>query len=66
MTADVMPEQVERCLAAGMNGHLGKPLSPGALLQAIAAWTAPVEAPTTELPLLPAPEAAAEAVTEAA
>jgi CheY-like chemotaxis protein len=47
MTADVMPDQVQRCLAAGMNAHLGKPLSPTALLQAIAEWTAPAseEAP---------------------
>jgi PAS domain S-box-containing protein len=41
MTANVLPEQVQRCLDAGMNGHLGKPINPAALLEAIAAWTAP-------------------------
>jgi PAS domain S-box-containing protein len=56
MTADVMPEQVERCLAAGMNGHLGKPLSPAALLQAIATWSAP--APEPELAAAEAAEVA--------
>ena len=39
MTANVLPEQIQRCLDAGMNGHLGKPINPAALLQAIAAWT---------------------------
>jgi CheY-like chemotaxis protein len=41
MTANVLPEQVNRCLAAGMSGHLGKPISPAALLEAIARATAP-------------------------
>jgi PAS domain S-box-containing protein len=41
MTADVMPDQVQNCLAAGMNAHLSKPLSPSALVQTIAEWTAP-------------------------
>jgi CheY-like chemotaxis protein len=27
MTADAMPEDVARCLAAGMDGHLAKPVS---------------------------------------
>ena len=50
MTADVMPDQVQRCLDAGMNAHLGKPLSPTALLQAIAEWTAQtVEPPKPDL-----------------
>lgn len=31
MTADAMPEDVARCLAAGMNAHLAKPVSQAAL-----------------------------------
>jgi CheY-like chemotaxis protein len=26
MTANVFKENIEECIAAGMNGHLGKPL----------------------------------------
>jgi CheY-like chemotaxis protein len=29
MTANVFKEDVERCLAAGMNGHVGKPIDYG-------------------------------------
>ncbi|HEX5380162.1 MAG TPA: ATP-binding protein [Phenylobacterium sp.] len=39
MTANVLPEQVEKCLAAGMDDHLGKPISPAALLAALARWS---------------------------
>ncbi len=41
MTANVLPDQIQRCLEAGMNGHLGKPINPAALLESIALWTAP-------------------------
>jgi signal transduction histidine kinase/CheY-like chemotaxis protein len=33
MTANVFREDIERCLAAGMNDHVGKPLDPEAVLQ---------------------------------
>jgi PAS domain S-box-containing protein len=47
LTADAMPEHVARCLAAGMNGHVAKPIQPAELFQAIeAALAGPVaEAP---------------------
>jgi len=32
MTANVFREDIEKCLASGMNGHVGKPLDIGALL----------------------------------
>jgi CheY-like chemotaxis protein len=39
MTANVLPDQVAKCVEAGMDGHLGKPMNPGELLNAIAYWT---------------------------
>ncbi|PHY22341.1 ATP-binding protein [Caulobacter sp. BP25] len=36
LSADVMPEQVARCLAAGMDGHLAKPIVRDDLLAAVA------------------------------
>lgn len=35
VTADAMPEDAERCLAAGMNGHLAKPITHKTLYAAI-------------------------------
>jgi len=32
MTADAMPEDVARCLAAGMNAHMAKPINQAGLL----------------------------------
>ena len=39
MTANVLPEQIETCLAAGMDDHLGKPISAAKLLEAISVWS---------------------------
>jgi signal transduction histidine kinase/CheY-like chemotaxis protein len=36
MTANVMPDQIALCLEAGMNDHLGKPIHPARMLEAIA------------------------------
>jgi signal transduction histidine kinase/CheY-like chemotaxis protein len=35
MTADAMPEDVVRCLAAGMNAHMAKPISQAGLFDAV-------------------------------
>jgi CheY-like chemotaxis protein/HPt (histidine-containing phosphotransfer) domain-containing protein len=35
LSASVLPEETERCFAAGMNGHLGKPIDPAALAAAL-------------------------------
>jgi PAS domain S-box-containing protein len=39
MTADVMAEAVERCLEAGMDDHVRKPIDPDALFTTLARWT---------------------------
>ena len=39
MTANVLPEQIGRCIEAGMDGHLGKPMNPAELVNTIAHWT---------------------------
>ena len=36
MSADAYPEDVERCLQAGMNGHIAKPVDPQLLFRQIA------------------------------
>ncbi|MGR1199757.1 ATP-binding protein [Aeromonas hydrophila] len=38
MTANVLPEQAQRCLAAGMNDVLGKPVLMGGLRQMLMKW----------------------------
>ncbi len=40
MTANVLPEQVDRCLAAGMDDHIGKPINPSQLVETLARWSA--------------------------
>ncbi len=39
MTAHALVEERERCLQAGMNGHVTKPIDPDALFAALAQWT---------------------------
>jgi two-component system sensor histidine kinase/response regulator len=38
LTANAMEEDQQRCLEAGMNDHLGKPIEPRLLYQAILKW----------------------------
>jgi two-component system, sensor histidine kinase and response regulator len=44
MTADVVAEAVGRCLEAGMNDHVAKPIDPDALFATLARWTKSREA----------------------
>jgi two-component system sensor histidine kinase/response regulator len=41
MTANAMRQDQEKCLAAGMNGFLAKPIDPQALFAVLTAWVAP-------------------------
>ena len=40
MTANVLPEEVARCLMAGMDDHIAKPIIPAKLLEAVIQWSA--------------------------
>jgi PAS domain S-box-containing protein len=40
MTANVLPDQIAKCVEAGMDDHLGKPMQPARLLEMINHWTA--------------------------
>src|SRR5215469_1988795 len=39
MTAHVMADEVQRCLEAGMDDHVGKPIDPEAFFATLARWT---------------------------
>ncbi len=61
MTANVLPEQVALCRAAGMDDHLGKPIEPGVLAATLNRWlssaanrTSPAEASAIDEPQLEA------------
>ncbi|MEK8050310.1 ATP-binding protein [Ideonella sp. DXS22W] len=53
MTANAFAEDREACLAAGMDGHVPKPLNPGALYAALLHWLAPREPAQAPLPAAP-------------
>ena len=44
MTAHVAPEERERCLQAGMNDHVPKPIDPNRLMETLVKWTRPTTA----------------------
>jgi CheY-like chemotaxis protein/HPt (histidine-containing phosphotransfer) domain-containing protein len=49
LTANVMSEDREKCLAAGMDAHLGKPIEPAQLIEALCRFLkAPVAAPAID------------------
>jgi len=59
MTAHATAEERQRCLAAGMNDHVAKPIDPAALFEAVARFYKPAEgAPAPDQPSGPAPQEA--------
>jgi PAS domain S-box-containing protein len=57
LTANVLSEEAERCFAAGMDDHLGKPTSLGQLHAAIARWLDRTMEPAAEPPVATEPAA---------
>ena len=43
LTANVLPEQIEQCRAAGMQGHVAKPIDPRALMAALSEYARPAQ-----------------------
>jgi CheY-like chemotaxis protein/HPt (histidine-containing phosphotransfer) domain-containing protein len=63
MTAHAMVEERQRCLDAGMNDHVTKPVEPERLYAALAAWVTPREGVPVAGPATPAPPASASDAT---
>ena len=59
MTAHATVEERQRCLAAGMNDHVAKPIDPAALFEAVGRFYKPAEvAPARDQASSPAPQEA--------
>jgi PAS domain S-box-containing protein len=50
LSANVLPEHLAACLAAGMNDHLGKPIQPAQLLLKVAQWAQRRDEPAPQKP----------------
>jgi PAS domain S-box-containing protein len=54
MTAHALVEDRQRCLDAGMNDHVTKPIDPDALLATLLRWAKPRQLPATGTEVIPA------------
>jgi signal transduction histidine kinase/FixJ family two-component response regulator len=61
MTGNVLPEQVRGFLAAGMNGHIGKPIERAALYSKVQRWLPKLEAVDMDFADLPSRDVIAHA-----
>jgi len=46
MTANVFKEDIEKCISAGMNSHVAKPIEPGALYETLRKYLPPLQGGT--------------------
>jgi HPt (histidine-containing phosphotransfer) domain-containing protein len=60
MTANVMAGDREKCLEAGMNDHVAKPIEPDKLFKTLVQWIAPRDSEVTQAELEPAGKKIAE------
>ena len=60
MTANVMAGDREKCLAAGMNDHVAKPIEPDNLFKTLVQWIAPRDSEVQQAELEPAGKKIAE------
>ena len=63
MTANVMERDKQRCLNAGMNDHIAKPIDPNALYFTLAKWVAPAKREVPEHLLLLSAQAQQNSLT---
>ena len=59
MSANVMPQDRERCLEAGMSDHIGKPIEPDLLWRTLQRWILAPGTPHTAAPRAAPPSSAA-------